>query len=54
MKTKVWKDHKGRIVPIHTMSNRWLNNLRKWFMKNEPDSIKLTWIKDELKRRTNK
>ena len=27
----IWKDHKGREIEIHTMSNRWLNKIRKKF-----------------------
>jgi len=30
----VWIDNKGRQVEIHTMSDRWLNNIRKKFKKN--------------------
>lgn len=46
----IWIDNKGRKIEIHTMSNRWLNNIRKK-CKNHP---KIQLIKDELKRRKNK
>lgn len=47
--TATWKDSKGRDVLIHTMSNRWLNNIRKMFNGKSRDKIKP--IMDELKRR---
>jgi len=43
----IWKDHKGREIEIHTMSNRWLNNIRKKFH----DSSDIKPILDEIKRR---
>lgn len=42
-----WIDHKGRAVLIHTMSNRWLNNIRK---KYKGKSF-IKPIIDEIKRR---
>ena len=43
----VWIDNKGRQVEIHTMSDRWLNNIRKKFKKTE----KVKPILAEIKRR---
>jgi len=40
-------DNKGRQVEIHTMSDRWLNNIRKKFKKTE----KVKPILAEIKRR---
>jgi hypothetical protein len=45
----IWKDHKGRDIHIHTMSNGWLNNIRKK-CKNHP---KIDLIKHEIWRRKN-
>ena len=42
-----WKDNKGRAIEIHTMSNRWLNNIRKKFRGDS----KIKPILDEIKRR---
>jgi len=44
-----WIDSKGRVVLIHTMSNRWLNNIRK----SVKDKEKKALIIAELKRRKN-
>jgi hypothetical protein len=46
---RTWTDHKGRKVLIHTMSNRWLNNIRKMYNGTSRDKIKP--IMDEIKRR---
>lgn len=43
----VWTDNKGRQVEIHTMSDRWLNNIRKKFKGTE----KVKPILAEIKRR---
>lgn len=43
----VWTDNKGRVVEIHTMSDRWLNNIRKKFKGTE----KVKPILAEIKRR---
>lgn len=42
-----WTDNKGRDVDIHTMSDRWLNNIRKKFKGTE----KVKPIIAEIKRR---
>jgi hypothetical protein len=42
-----WTDHKGREVEISTMSDRWLNNIRK---KIKDKELKQP-ILDEIKRR---
>ena len=43
----LWDDK----VEIHTMSNRWLNNVRKYLSKHWPDHPKRKLITDEIKRR---
>ena len=43
----VWVDNKGRSVEIHTMSDRWLNNIRNKFKGTE----KVNPILSEIKRR---
>ena len=43
-----WKDNKDRCIAIHTMSNKWLNNIRKKY-KNED----IKPVLDEIKRRKN-
>ena len=50
-KDRAWTDNKDRTILIHTMSNRWLNNLRKYLKRNNSDCIELEWIKEEIKRR---
>ncbi len=45
----LWTDKKGRVIEVHTMSNRWLNNIRK---KYRGADIAKPIIK-ELKRRKN-
>ena len=51
MKSLKWRDSKGRLIEIHTMSDKWLNNLKK-FLKDKPNhSVHLNAIKEELKRR---
>lgn len=45
----VWIDHKGREIKIHTMSDKWLNNIRKKFRGEDRYKIKL--IMNEIKRR---
>lgn len=42
-----WTDNTGRQVEIHTMSDRWLNNIRKKFKGTE----KVKPILSEIKRR---
>lgn len=44
-----WTDPKGRQVEIRTMSNRWLNNIRKKFKGTD----KVKPIIAEIKRRKN-
>jgi hypothetical protein len=46
---KKWVDSKGRVIIISSMSNRWLNNIRKKFTGENRDKIKP--IMDEIKRR---
>jgi protein gp37 len=48
----VWVDHKGREVVINSMSDYWLNNIRKMF-KGEGRQ-KIQPIMDEIKRRKKK
>lgn len=43
----VWLDNKGRAIEVHTMSDRWLNNIRKKFKGTE----KVKPILAEIKRR---
>jgi len=45
----VWTDNKGRKVVISSMSDYWLNNIRKMF-KGE-DMQKIQPIMNEIKRR---
>lgn len=45
--TRYWTDHKGRKVEIHTMSDKWLNNIRN---KVKDKELKQPII-DEIKRR---
>ena len=44
---RFWTDHKGRKVEISTMSDKWLNNIRK---KIKDKELKQP-ILDEIKRR---
>jgi hypothetical protein len=46
---KIWVDSNGRVIIISSMSNRWLNNIRKKFNGKNRDKIKP--IMDEIKRR---
>ena len=52
MEQKTWVDKKGREVAISSMSDYWLNNIRKFF-KGE-DRQKIQPIMDEIKRRKQK
>ena len=45
-----WKDSKGREIEIQTMSDKWLNNIRKKFKGTE----KVKPILNEIKRRKAK
>jgi hypothetical protein len=45
----VWTDTKGRQVIISSMSDYWLNNIRKMFKGEDRQSIQP--IMDEIKRR---
>lgn len=45
-----WIDAKNRRIKINTMSDRWLNNIRK----KVKDEIKKKPILDEIKRRRKK
>lgn len=47
-----WTDHKGRTVIIKSMSDRWLNNIRKKWTGERRKLIKP--IIDEIKRRHGK
>lgn len=47
-KTATWTDAKGRIVLVHTLSDRWLNHIRKYY-RDKPEWIRP--ILEELKRR---
>lgn len=44
----IWIDQKGRKINIISMSDSWLNNIRKFF-RNDRD--KIIPIMDEIKRR---
>lgn len=44
----MWTDGKGRSIDIQSMSDRWLNNIRKYF-SDQPQ--KAQPILDEIKRR---
>jgi len=46
-----WKDHKGRHVQIHTLSDQWLKRIKKYLTSNISSSPKLPLIKAEIKRR---
>ena len=46
-----WKDGKGREIEISTMSNKWLNNIRKSLPLSD---IRRIDIVNELKRRRKK
>lgn len=46
----IWIDNKGRAVKIHTMSDKWLSNIRKKLKGTE----KVKPILDEIKRRKKK
>lgn len=48
-KEPVWKDAKGREVSIVSMSDYWLNNIRKMFIGKNRDKIQP--IMNEIKRR---
>lgn len=50
MDDKYWKDHKGRKVEIQSMSDKWLNNIRK---KVKNKDLKKPIIK-EIERRGRK
>jgi hypothetical protein len=43
-----WTDHKGRSVEVMSMTDRWLNNIRKMFRN---DKSKIQPILDEIQRR---
>lgn len=47
---KYWIDHKGRKILIHTMSNRWLINIKRKF-KGSPIADPII---EEIKRRRNR
>ena len=47
MDTVYWKDQKGREIAIHTMSDKWLNNIRKKYRDNKIADP----IRNEIKRR---
>ena len=46
-----WKDQKGRIICIQSMSSKWLNNIRKKIFATSTD---IQPILDEIKRRKEK
>ena len=43
-----WTDHTGRPVKVHTMSDKWLNNIRKKFKGRH---YLIEPVLDEIKRR---
>ncbi len=47
---ETWTDHKGRTVVIATMSDRWLNNIRKKFK----GQAFIKPVTDEIQRRKQK
>lgn len=47
-----WVDSKGREVTIMSMSDYWLNNIRKKYKDN--DSVNIQPILSEIKRRKEK
>ena len=49
-----WTDSKGRSIEIHTMSNKWLNNLKKYLKLNNPNNAALPFVINEIKRRNEK
>ncbi len=50
MKKIEWVDYRGRRIEVHTMSDRWLNNIRKKFKGTK----KAKTIVAEIKRRKQK
>lgn len=50
-KQATWKDQKGRTILIHTMSDKWLNNIRKYFKDQEVKPSGYQAVLDEIKRR---
>jgi len=48
MNSIVWKDRKGRKVEVHTMSNRWLKNIKKFLPLESPVRKEIV---NEIKRR---
>ncbi|MDC6350741.1 hypothetical protein PP178_04190 [Zeaxanthinibacter sp. PT1] len=46
---ETWTDHKGRTLPLHGMSDKWLNNIRKKF-----GAEIVPHVVAELKRRKDK
>ena len=51
---KYWVDQKGRVIEVHTMSNKWLHNICNWNKKLGREKSVVQDILDELKRRKNK
>ena len=45
-----WTDHSGREVDVRTMSDLWLNNIRKAY-SSPKEREKIRPILDEIKRR---
>lgn len=48
-----WRTAKWKGVLIRTMSDRWLNNIRKYFREGDGRE-KIKPVMDEIKRRRNK
>lgn len=48
-----WVDNKGRVVEIHTMSDKWLNNTRKKFKNTDRIKPILAEIKRRRQKRNN-
>jgi hypothetical protein len=51
MESYKWNDKKGRVVYIHTMSDRWLKNIKRYLLRVRPDHPAVEAIRNELKRR---
>ena len=50
-----WISHRGKVVDIHTMTDRWLNNIKKYLKRTgQYGTEKYTIIRNEIKRRKDK
>lgn len=54
MKETAWIDGKGRKIEIHTMSNKWLKNIKKFLKKKDSNNQMIAVISNEINRRKNK